>query len=176
MRSHRVRPSWRPRRYRSRLTLAVMLAAAGSLILASATLAAGPSHLHETITESGPNPFIDCDGFTILESDVTIQRNRVIWYDDSGAETREHRQVHFDFTLTNSVTGLEADYMGHFHIFIDWPSETFVLTGALRQLWIDGRKVWSSSGRNFFSPDTGDLFTGSLPLTVWEEGLCDVMA
>ena len=120
--------------------------------------------------------FAACDGYDLLATDVRIDRTTLTWFDANGEPIREQRQVHFFFTLTNSVSGTVGQYIGHFARPADFVAETDALLGAYRQLFIDHRNVWSASGRDALLEDGSFVSNGSMSLLEWEEGLCDAMA
>lgn len=164
----------RSRPIRPVLALTLALAA---LALPATVLAAAPTVEKSTIEVNDPEfVFGSCDGFDMLAPEVLIERTIITWYDANGEPVREQRQTHFHFTLVNSATGLEAQYIGHFARQADFVAETDALIGAYRQLFIDHRNVWSASGQDRLLED-GSLFTpGSMTLAEWEEGLCEAMA
>lgn len=148
----------------------------GCLALPAATLAAGPERSSLRIDSVEPDLFASCDGFDIVATRVHIERDALTWYDGT-TPLREQRQVHFDFDLVNSVTGVEARYIGHFVGLTDMVTGDLTLLGAFRQLFIDDRNVWSATGRNVISLDDELLVgVGSRSLFAWEAGLCDAMA
>ena len=76
----------------------------------------------------------------------------------------------------NSVSGTEAQYIGHLARQEDFVAGTDALMGAYRHLYIDHRNVWSVSGRDALLDD-GTLFSaGNMSLLEWEAGLCEAMA
>ena len=160
-----------------RKPLIVLALLASTLAVPAVAFAAAPTVEKSTIQVSDPEAiFGSCDGFDMLSPEVLIERTIITWYDANGEPVREQRQAHFEFTLVNSVTGLEAQYIGHLARQADFVAETDALMGAYRQLFINHRNVWSVSGVDALLPD-GSLFSaGNMSLLEWEEGLCDAMA
>ena len=155
------------------IVLAVLVAC---LALPAATLAASPEHSSLRIDSDEPDIFGSCDGFDVVATRVHIERDALTWY-DGATPLREQRQVHFDFVVVNSITGVEARYVGHFVGITDLVTGELTLLGAFRQLSIDHRNLWSATGRNVISIDDEMLVAvGSRSLFAWEAGLCDAMA
>lgn len=160
-----------------RKPLIALALAAATLALPAVALAAGPTVEKSTIEVNDPEfVFGSCDGYDLLAPSVLIERTIITWYDRDGEPLREQRQAHFEFTLVNSVSGTEAQYIGHFARQEDFVAGTDALLGAFRQIFIDHRNVWSASGVDALRDD-GTLFSvGSMSLAEWEEGLCEAMA
>ena len=160
-----------------RKPLIVLALIASTLAVPTLAFAAGPTVEKSTIQFSDPElVFGSCDGFDMLSPEVLIERTIITWYDANGEPVREQRQAHFEFTLVNSATGKEAQYIGHFARQADLVAETDALTGAFRKLVIDDRPVWSASGIDALRADGSIFSAGSMSLLEWEEGLCDAMA
>ena len=160
-----------------RKPLIVLALIASTLAVPTLAFAAGPTVEKSTIQFSDPElVFGSCDGFDMLSPEVLIERTIITWYDANGEPVREQRQAHFEFTLVNSATGQEAQYIGHFARQADLVAETDALTGAFRKLVINHRPVWSASGVDALRADGSIFSAGSMGLLEWEEGLCDAMA
>jgi hypothetical protein len=150
---------------------------ASTFVVPAVAFAAAPTVEKSTIQVSDPEfVFGSCAGFDMLAPEVLIERTIITWYDASGEPVREQRQAHFEFTLVNSASGTEAQYIGHFARQADFVAETDALIGAYRQLFIDHRNVWSASGMDALLPDGSIFSAGSMSLLEWEDGLCDAMA
>lgn len=160
-----------------RMPLIILALIAATLAVPTVTLAAGPTVEKSTIQFSDPEfVFGTCDGFDLLSPQVLIERTTITWSDANGEPVREQRQAHFEFTLVNSVSGTEAQYIGHFARQADFVAETDALIGAYRQLFIDHRNVWSADGIDALLSDGSVFSAGSMSLLEWEEGLCEAMA
>lgn len=159
-----------------RALLSALILAAASLLLPGTVLAAGPTLEKSTTDFSDPGlVFISCDGYDLLSPSVHIERTVLTWSDDEESPVREQRQVHFEFTLVNSVSGTEGQYIGHFARRADFVAETDALLGAYRQLFIGNRNVWSASGRDAVLADGSVFSAGTMSLLEWEAGLCGAM-
>lgn len=157
--------------------LAVIPAVLVALSTAPAvTLAAGPERSSVQIRFDEPSVFGSCDGYDLIATDVLIDRQTLTWFDDNGEPIREQRQVHFYFTLTNSVSGTQAEYIGHFARPADFVTGEEALLGAYRQIFIDNRNTWRAAGRDAIVSDGSLVVNGQQTLAEWEEGLCAAMA
>lgn len=117
----------------------------------------------------------ECGSFDVLATSADLQRNLVTWYDETGEIVRQIRRVHYDFTFVNTVTGKEADYIGHFVISVDNVAGTTRLLGVNRQLWVDGRLALSVAGSTTFTSEEV-LVRGHSSLDEFYEQVCAVMA
>jgi len=159
-----------------RALAAIPLVMIALLAIPNAARAAGPVRESAVSEFEDAGVFGSCDGYDLLATDVRIDRTTLTWFDGNGEPIREQRQVHFYFTLTNSVSGTVGQYIGHFARPADYVAGTDALMGAYRQLFIDHRNVWSASGRDALLDDGSVVSNGRMSLLQWEEGLCDAMA
>jgi hypothetical protein len=157
-----------------RRAVATMLALGLLTLTAPAAFAAGPVHSQDTLTWDD-EVVAECGGFDVLSTSNDLRRNLVTWYDESGGIVQQIRQVHYDFTLVNTVTGTTGEYVGHFVIAQDSAAQTLSLSGADSQLWVDGRLVLRVAGRTVFTPD-GMSVRGLSSRDAFGESLCDAMA
>jgi hypothetical protein len=160
-----------------RKPLIILTLVAAAMAVPPIAVAAGPAVEKSTIQFSDAElVFVSCDGFDLLSPEVLIERTTITWYDANGEPLREQRQAHFEFALENSVSGTEAEYVGHFARHADFVAETDALIGAYRQLFIDDRNVWSANGIDAELSDGSVFSAGSMSLLEWETGLCEAMA
>jgi hypothetical protein len=132
-----------PRAYRTVATVLVLLGVIAALGAVPAE-AAGPTIIDETITAPVPIPFaLGCQDpdFDVLITSLTIDRRRILYYDDAGNLIREIRHVAFTGSLTNAVTGRTVPYDGHFTYDFAYVGQTLTLTGLGLRVHVPGEGV-----------------------------------
>jgi hypothetical protein len=166
-------------------TFATILALLGVIAALGAVpaAAAGPTIIDETITAPVPIPFaLGCQDpdFGVLISSLTIDRRRILFYDDGGNLIREIRHVAFTGSLTNAVTGKTVPYDGHFTYDFDYVNQTLTLTGLSLRVQVPGQGVLAQrTGRavtSGFNPTQDIVSEVGHTLEEFQADLCPVLA
>jgi hypothetical protein len=155
----------------------VLLALAAGIFAAGAN-AAGPERTTQVVTIPGPSIYTSCANFDIVLTNLTIERFFITYADAAGNPVLERRHVHFEGTLTNSVTGASVIYTGHFMRTEDFVQHTITLTGMPRQAHTANGTI-VAAGTTFFDDDvdpdhplrvTGQAING------FDAQLCEALA
>jgi hypothetical protein len=125
-------------------SVVAILLLGGFTVGRSTASAAGPTIIDETLTPPVPiqfNPGCQDQGFAVLITSSTIDRRRILFYDEAGNLVREIRHVAFTGSLTNAVTGKTVPYDGHFTYDFDYVAQTLTRTGLALRVQVPGEGV-----------------------------------
>ena len=78
-----------------------------------------------------------CDGYNVI-GDFDVTRKDVTFFDKKGIPVSVDYFVHYEGTLTNSVTGKTLDDRGDVKNTVDFVNGTFTQTGGLRHTTAHG--------------------------------------
>ncbi len=165
---------------RTLLTPSVLVAVAVLLALAPlSAFAAGPTIIDETVTIPTPYTAFSCGDFNVNVTSQTIERRRILFYDESGTLVREIRHVYFYGSVANSVTGKTFPWDGHFTIHFDYPAGTVTRTGLLLRNTGEGGGVLALNTGRIVHP-VGQPLTildasGHTPAE-YQQSLCEALA
>jgi len=109
-------------------------------------------HLHRHFDD-----FAVCDGYNVI-GDFDVTRQDMTFFDNSGNPIRMDIFVHYEGTLTNSVTGKSLDDKGDVKNTVDLINGTFTQTGGLRHTTVAGLGiVIQETGRAIYDDTTGGI-------------------
>ncbi len=98
-----------------------------------------------------------CDGYTVI-GDFNVTRKDVTFFDKDHTPIKVDYFVHYEGTLTNSVTGKTLDDKGDFKNTFDLVSGTITQTGGLRHTTASGLGiVIHETGRVVVDDATGGI-------------------
>ena len=153
------------------------LALLGAL-LATPTLAVGstgPTRVVESF-QFGSAPYVDCAGFTIIRTELTLERFLLTWYDEAGNPTLERRHVYFSGPLVNPLNGKSVVYEGHFMRTEEFATKLITVTGIGSQAKLpDGRTI-RSAGLIEFDDATGTVTVHGSSFDEFDQALCAALA
>ncbi len=101
--------------------------------------------------------FAVCDGYNVI-GDFDVTRQDVTFFDNNGNPIRVEYFVHYEGTLTNSVSGKTLDDKGDAKNTVDLVNGTFTQTGGLRHTTVSGLGiVIQETGRIIQDDATGGI-------------------
>jgi hypothetical protein len=139
-----------------KLFLALVITIIITIATRSPALALPPDivnlHLHRHAED-----FAVCDGYNVI-GDFDVTRRDVTYFDNNGNPIRIDLLIHYEGTLTNSVTGKTLPDKGNFKNSIDLVNGTATVTGGIRHTTVSGLGiVIQDTGRIILDDATGGI-------------------
>ncbi len=101
--------------------------------------------------------FAVCDGYNVI-GDFDVTRRDVTYFDNDGNPIRVDLFIHYEGTLTNSVTGKTLPDKGNFKNSLDLTDGTATVTGGIRHTTVSGLGiVIQDTGRIIVDDATGGI-------------------
>ena len=101
--------------------------------------------------------FAVCDGYNVI-GDFDVTRRDVTYFDNDGSPIRVDLFIHYEGTLTNSVTGKTLPDKGNFKNSLDLTDGTATVTGGIRHTTVSGLGiVIQDTGRIILDDATGGI-------------------
>ena len=139
-----------------KLFVAVFLTTMMAVAVISPALALQPEIVHLQIHRHWDD-FALCDGYNVI-GDFDVTRQDMTFFDNRGNPIRVDYLVHYEGTLTNSVSGKVLDDRGDVKNTVDLINGTFTQTGGLRHTTVSGLGiVIQETGRIIFDDATGGI-------------------
>jgi hypothetical protein len=132
------------------LTLILVVATAGPALALQPEIV--NLHLHRHYED-----FAVCDGYNVI-GDFDVTRRDVTYFDVDGNPIRVDLFIHYEGTLTNSVTGKTLPDKGNFKNSLDLTDSTATVTGGIRHTTVSGLGiVIQATGRIVLDDATGGI-------------------
>jgi hypothetical protein len=152
-----------------KLFVAVLLTTMMAVAVISPALALQPEIVHLQIHRHWDD-FGVCDGYNVI-GDFDVTREDVTFFDKDGTPIKVDYFVHYEGTLTNSVTGKSLDDKGDVKNTVDLVNDTFTQTGGLRHTTVSGLGiVIQETGRIILDDASGGILFVTPRMSV-DEGL-----
>jgi hypothetical protein len=134
-------------------TLITMIMAVSAI---SPVLALQPDIVNLTLHRHAED-FAVCDGYNVI-GDFDVTRRDVTYFDADGDPIRVDLFIHYEGTLTNSVTGKTLLDKGNFKNSLDLTDGTATVTGGIRHTTVSGLGiVIQDTGRIILDDETGGI-------------------
>jgi hypothetical protein len=132
------------------LTMILTLATVGPALADQPEIVNLSLHRHD-------EEFAVCDGYNVI-GDFNVTRRDVTYFDNDRSPIRVDLFIHYEGTLTNSVTGKTLPDKGNFKNSIDLANGTATVTGGIRHTTVSGLGiVIQDTGRIILDDATGGI-------------------
>jgi hypothetical protein len=139
-----------------KLFVAVLLTTMMAVAVISPALALEPEIVHLQ-THRHWDDFGVCDGYNVI-SDFDVTGQAVTFFDNIGNPIRVDLFIHYEGTLTNSLTGKSLPDKGNFKNSLDLVNGTATVNGGIRHTTVSGLGiVIQETGRIIFDDATGGI-------------------
>jgi len=139
-----------------KLFITLLIAAIIAIVAVSPALALQPEIVNLNLHRHYED-FAVCDGYNVI-GDFDVTRRDVTYFDNNGNPVRVDLFIHYEGTLTNSLTGKSLSDKGDFKNSLDLVNGTATVTGGLRHTTVTGLGiVIQETGRIILDDATGGI-------------------